>query len=171
MAFPLVHALSYLYRQKADKMPKLTETFARKVPLSETGTKKHWDIEVRGLVLFVGKMSKTWYFQKDVGGQTRRVLIGRFPVISSDAARQTALGLALEWGRGAGKMVQIGAPTFQVAIEAYLSRPRLRSDIHKLNIRQQFDLHLKDWLRLPLDEISKSMVATGRSLRQRTNPG
>ncbi len=26
-------------------------------------------------------------------------------------------------------------------------------------MRQQFDLHLKDWLRLPLDEISKSMVA------------
>ena len=160
MAFLLVHALSYLHRQKADKMPKLTETFARKVPLSEVGTKKHWDIEVRGLVLFVGKKSKTWYFQKDVGGQTRRVLIGRFPVISSDAARQTALGLSLEWGRGAGKMAQIGAPTFQVAIEAYLSRPRLRSDTHKLNIRQQFDLHLKDWLRLPLDEISKSMVVS-----------
>ena len=37
-------------------------------------------------------------------------------------------------------------------------RPRLRSDTHKSSLRQQFELHLKDWLRLPLDEITKSMV-------------
>ena len=140
-------------------MPKLTETYARKISQTKAGTDKHWDSEVRGLVLFVGKKSKTWYFQKDVGGQTRRVLIGRYPVIPADAARQTALGFALEWGRGAGKKVQIGAPTLAASMEAYLARPKLRSDKHKLGVRQQFDLHLKDWLRLPLDEITKSMVA------------
>lgn len=140
-------------------MPKLTETYARKIPPAKTGTKKHWDNEVRGLVLFVGKASKTWYYQKDVGGQTRRVLIGRFPVISAEAARQTALGFALEWGRGAGKKIQIGAPTLSVAMEAYLARPQLRSETHKSNVRQQFDLHLKDWMRLPLDEITKGMAA------------
>ncbi|NDW45280.1 integrase family protein [Ruegeria sp. PrR005] len=139
-------------------MPKLTETFARKVPQTKSGTDKHWDSEVRGLVLFVGKKAKTWYYQKDVGGQTRRVLIGRYPVITAEVARQTALGFALEWGRGAGKQIQIGAPTLQVAMEAYLARPKLRSDTHKLTMRQQFELHLKDWLRLPLDEITKSMV-------------
>ncbi|OSQ52714.1 Arm DNA-binding domain-containing protein, partial [Marivita geojedonensis] len=101
-------------------MPKLTETFARKVPQTKSGTDKHWDSEVKGLVLFVGKKSKTWYFQKDIGGQTRRVLIGRFPVISADTARQTALGFALEWGRGAGKIIQIGAPTLEEAMEGYL---------------------------------------------------
>ncbi|MCU9840488.1 integrase family protein [Ruegeria sp. WL0004] len=139
-------------------MPKLTETFARKVPQTKSGTDKHWDSEVRGLVLFVGKKAKTWYYQKDVGGQTRRVLIGRYPVITAEVARQTALGFALEWGRGAGKKIQIGAPSLQVAMEAYLARPKLRSDTHKLTMRQQFELHLKDWLRLPLDEITKSMV-------------
>ena len=50
-------------------MPKLTETFARKAPLSTAGTTKHWDSELKGLVLFVGKRSKTRYFQKDLGGQ------------------------------------------------------------------------------------------------------
>lgn len=45
-------------------------------------------------------------------------------------------------------------------MEAYLARPKLRSDQYKSGVRQQFDKHLKDWLRLPLDEISKSMVAT-----------
>ena len=49
-------------------MPKLTETFARKLPPTISGTEKHWDNEVKGLVLFVGKRSKTWYYQRDVGG-------------------------------------------------------------------------------------------------------
>ncbi len=139
-------------------MPKLTETFARKLPQSKTGTEKHWDSEVRGLCLFVGKRSKTWYFQKDVGGQTKRIMIGRFPVISAQAARQTAMELALEMGRGAGKVAQIGAPTLEAALEGYLGRPKLRSDAHKRSLRKQFELHLKEWLKLPLDEISKKMV-------------
>jgi len=109
-------------------------------------------------VLFVGKQSKTWYFQKDVGGQTKRVLIGRYPVISSQAARQTAMGLALEMGRGAGKAAQIGAPTLEIAMETYLARPKLRSDRYKHGVRTYMESQLKDWLRLPLDEISKSMV-------------
>ena len=140
-------------------MPKLTETFVSKLPFSQAGTSKYWDSEIKGLGLFVGKRSKSWYFQKDVGGQTRRALIGRYPVISSATARQTALGFALEWGRGAGKAIQMGAPNLSDAMEAYLTRPKLRSEARKLSMRQQFDLHLKDWLGLPLDEISKSMVA------------
>jgi|GEM_PF-752918 integrase len=146
------------FRQNTDKMPKLTETFARKLPQTNGATEKHWDSDVRGLVLFVGKRSKTWYFQKDVGGQTRRVLIGRYPAISAETARQAALEFTLEWGRGAGKKIQIGAPTLQSAMESYLARPKLRSNTHKAVLQQQFELHLKDWLRLPLDEISKSMV-------------
>ena len=139
-------------------MPKLTETYARKIPHAPSGTEKYWDNEVKGLVLFVGKRTKTWYFQKDVGGQTRRVLIGRYPIISAQAARQTALGFALEMGRGAGKTAQMGAPTLEEAMKAYLARPKIRSETHRLGVRQQFDLHLKDWMKLPLDEITKSMV-------------
>lgn len=139
-------------------MPKLTETYARKVPFVETGTDKRWDSEVKGLVLFVGKKSKTWYYQKDVGGQTKRTLIGRYPTITADAARQTAMTLALEMVRGAGKSAQLGPPTFERALEAYLARPKLRSEIHKTGLQQQFENHLRDWLRLPLPEISKAMV-------------
>jgi integrase len=139
-------------------MPKLTETFARKAPYPATGTAKHWDTELKGLVLFVGKRTKTWYFQKDVGGHTKRILIGRYPTISADAARRTALALSLEMSRGAGRQVQTGAPLLKDAIESYLARPRLRSEVHKHGLRRQLHKHLKDWLRLPLDEISKSMV-------------
>lgn len=101
---------------------------------------------------------KNRYFQKDIGGKTRRTLIGRFPIISAQAARQTALELSLQMARGAGKAVQIGAPTLQASMESYLARPKLRSEAHKLSIRQLFDNHLSDWMKLRLDEISKSQV-------------
>lgn len=139
-------------------MPKLTETYATKIPSTDSGTRWYWDNEVKGFGLSVGKKSKSWYFQRDVGGQTKRILIGRFPVISAKAARQTALGYALEWSRGAGKNIQIGVPTLEAATDAYLARPKLRSKIHQKGLRQQFENHLKDWMRLPLDEITKSIV-------------
>ena len=150
-------------------MPKLTETYAKKLPHSSEGTQKYWDSEIKGLVLFVGKRSKTWYFQKDVGGQTKRILVGRFPVISSQAARQTAMGLALEMGRGAGKVAQIGAPTLATAMEVYLARPKLRSERYRHGVRTYMENQLKEWLRLPLDEISKSM-AVRRHQQLASNP-
>jgi integrase len=149
-------------------MPKLTKTFVNKLPFAKEGTQKHWDSEIKGFVLFVGKRSKTWYYQRDVGGRTQRVMIGRYPVISTVAARQTALGYALEWGRGAGRAIERGAPTLEAAMDAYLLRPKLRSEAHRSGVRQQFDLHLNEWMRLPLDEISKSMVvAKHRSMADR----
>lgn len=44
-------------------------------------------------------------------------------------------------------------------MESYLARPKLRSEAYKHTVRIQFDKHLRDWLKLPLDEITKSMVA------------
>ncbi len=152
-------------------MPKLSETYVNRLPNSRTGTDKYWDAEIKGLVLFVGKRSKTWYFQKDVGGRTKRILIGRSPIISAQAARQTALGFALEMGRGAGKVAQIGAPTLEAAIEVYLKRPKLRSTNYKVGTRAQLEHHLKDWMRLPLDEISKAMVVRRHQEMAKTPSG
>jgi len=140
-------------------MPKLTETFVSKLAHPEAGTRKYWDTEVKGFGLFVGKRSKTWYYQRDVGGQTRRVLIGRHSVISAAAARQAAQTLALDMSRGAGKVFQTGAPTLERAMEAFLARPKLRSEAFKNSVRGSIRIHLGDWLRLPLNEITRSMVA------------
>ena len=98
-------------------MSKLTETFSRKALHPANGTRKHWDSEIKGLGLFIGKRTKTWYFQRDVGGRTKRILIGRFPIISSAAARQAAQSLALDNSRGVGKTYQAGAPTLEAAID------------------------------------------------------
>ena len=43
-------------------------------------------------------------------------------------------------------------------MEVYLARPKLSSDEYKQTIRASLNRHLSDWLNLPLDEITKSMV-------------
>ena len=48
----VLRLVSCSFRQNTDKMPKLTETFASKLPPAMSGTEKHWDSEVKGLVLF-----------------------------------------------------------------------------------------------------------------------
>ena len=96
---------------------------------------------------------------------------GYFQGLSAQAARQTALGFALELGRGAGKGAQIGAPTLEAAMEVYLARPKLRSENHKSGTRSQLERHLKDWMRLPLDEISKAMVVRRHQDMARTPSG
>lgn len=40
-------------------MPKLTETYTRKIPQTKFGTDKHWDSGMKELVLFVGKKART----------------------------------------------------------------------------------------------------------------
>ena len=139
-------------------MPKLTETFARTAKFTSGGTDTHWDGEVRGFGLFVGKRSKTWYDQRDVAGRTVRKKIGRFPLIGAAAARQAAQAHALEMSPGSGKVYQQGAPTLAEAMETYLVRPKLRSEEHAKGVRRQMERHLGDWLGLPLDEITRAMV-------------
>lgn len=140
-------------------MPKLNETYVKRIPFSPKGVVRRWDSQVKGLGVFVGKQTKTWYYQRDVGGKSVRKLIGRYPTISAEAARQAALAMALDMSRGAGRIYQMKAPTLEAAMEVYLARPKLRSEEHKDNIRLLFHNHLGDWLKLPLDEIDRRMVA------------
>jgi len=144
--------------QRTCKMPKLTKSFAEKAPRAETGQEKYWDSEIKGFGLFCGKTTKAWYYQRDVGGKTKRVLIGRFPTISADAARKVALDLAVEHSRGRGRSAMARVPTLREAMSEYLSRPKLRSSAHKRNVANGIEKYLADWLDTPINEIDRRAV-------------
>ena len=65
--------------------------------------------------------------------------------------------------RGAGKVFQSGAPTLSQAMEAYFARPKLRSEAFKATVRSYVHNHMRNWLRLPLDEITRGMVVARHS--------
>lgn len=134
---------------------KLTETSCKGAPANA----KLWDLEVKGFALFTGKTTKTFYFQKDVHGKTTRVKIGNFPEVSAGIARGEAIQMAAEHATGvaAKKLMAKRIPTVEDATTAYLARPKLRSDHNKELVKKQVHSHLKDWLKKPLDEITKDM--------------
>ena len=56
-------------------------------------------------------------------------------------------------------------------METYLARPKLRSDTHRQSVRQQFELHIKHWLDIRLNEISKAMVVEAHQAMRNTPSG
>lgn len=134
---------------------KPTETACKKAPPNA----KLWDSEIKGFALFTGKTSKTFYFQKDIRGRTQRIKIGNFPLIDAFDARVVAHELATEHATGvaAKKLAMRRIPTLEVAMKQYLARPKLRAEHNKNSVEAQINMHLKAWLKLPLDEITRSM--------------
>ncbi|MBK5928348.1 tyrosine-type recombinase/integrase [Rhodobaculum claviforme] len=135
---------------------KITDTLCR----TAEPDAKYWDTEVRGFALFTGKTSKTFYFQKDVRGRTQRTKIGAFPLINAGQARMVAMELAVEHSSGvaARRLTAAKIPTLEQALETYLARPKLRSDHNRTSVETQMRIHLKSWLHLPLNEITKGMA-------------
>lgn len=137
------------------ELKKLTETACKNAPAGA----KLWDTEIKGFALFTGKSSKTFYFQKDVKGRTQRIKIGNYPLIDAFDARVAALELATEHATGvaAKKLMAKKTPTLEEAMQKYLARPKLRSEHNKTSVASQIKSHLKAWLKVPLDEITRSM--------------
>ena len=119
---------------------------------------KYWDTEIKGLGLFTGKETKTFYFQKDVKGQTVRTKLGVWPETRVADARYEAGLLVGEYASGAvaKRLRAAKIPTLKDATTDYLLRAKLRSDHNKTQVQAQMDRHLKTWLKLPLDEIMKA---------------
>lgn len=140
------------------KRLKLTETACKNAPPNE----KLWDTEIKGFALFTGKTRKTFYFQRDVNGRTRRVKLGHWPDVDARDARVTAKELDAEHAQGltAKRLAASRIPTLRAATETYLSREKLRSEANKVAVRSQMHSHLKDWLDTPLDEITKADCVT-----------
>ena len=92
-------------------MPKLTETYAKKLLALFGGHAEVLGQRDQGPGALRREEVEDLVFPEGCRRPDPRILIGRYPVISAQAARTTALELALEMGRGAGKVAQIGAPT------------------------------------------------------------
>ena len=72
-------------------------------------------------------------------------------------------------GRGVGKLLHLAVPTLGQAAQMYVARPKLRSEAYKAGVTRQFDRYLSDWLNLPLNEITKTMVVQ-RHFEMRSTP-
>ncbi len=118
---------------------KLTETACKN---AQPDTKL-WDSEIKGFALFVGKTRKTFYFQKDIGGKTTRTKLGTWPDTRTADARYEASLHVAEHASGAvaKRLREARVPTLSDALETYLARPKLRSELNKKLVRNQIEGH------------------------------
>src|SRR5690606_8374868 len=110
-----------------------------------------------GLLLVVGTRTKTFAYQSDAGGQSRRVALGRYPHMPADAARVRALELASQVARGRA-LTPNPRLTLADAMEAYLADRKTLADKTRRYTRSLFNLYLSDWQRKPLASITPTMV-------------
>lgn len=69
---------------------KLTKAAVDALPFSDTGQKIYFDTELSGFLVCIGKRTKTYYTQRQIGPKTVRVKIGGHDVYSAEKARSEA---------------------------------------------------------------------------------
>jgi integrase len=140
---------------------KLTKTAVGSLPFSAEHQTLYWDTELPGFGLRVCKNSKTFIAQGRLRGRTRRISIGSSKVYTPDTARLEARRILLDLLHGRDPVHARKARNHQITLDLaftdYFENRSLKEstlDDYKC-IR---DKDFNDWLKLPLTEISRSMV-------------
>jgi len=130
-----------------------------------TGQKLYMDGSLKGFGILVGAKTKTYVAQRDIGGRTVRVTLGRHGVITASQAKAEAGDAIALMRKGIDPNKQKRAAqgrsiTLQEAAELYLGAKEDRAAKTIKWFNDALRLHLKDWLKKPLAEIDRKMLNT-----------
>jgi integrase len=142
---------------------KLTKGTVDRLPHPAKGQKLHMDAGLKGFGVLVGASTKTYVAQRDIGGRTVRVTIGRHGVVTASQARTEAQEAINLMRRGINPNQEKQAATARSAslgsaAELYLAAAKPRSPKTISGFKDAMRLHLSDWLDKPLAEITRQMV-------------
>jgi integrase len=142
---------------------KLTRRNIDRIEPVPSGQRIYRDTELSGFGLRVGKKSKSFFVERQVGRKTFRRTIGTFPVVTPELAREEALEVLRRLSAGDDPLeekrkVRAETITLDQAAEAFFDG---RSQLKPFTVdtyRRSIDLHLSDWRNLPMREITRQMV-------------
>jgi integrase len=141
---------------------KLTKSVIIKLKLTEKGQVFYWDDELAGFGMYVGTKAKTWCVQQRIGNKTKRVVIGKFPSMTAEQARETAKQEIGKLASGIDvvqekRELNIKAVTLGEVFEAFLDvrqlKPKTVSD-YKGVMNNLY----ADWQKRPITDISRDAV-------------
>lgn len=137
---------------------RLTETYLQRAERPTEGVIRHWDTEVKGFVAHVRPAATTLYYQRDVRGKTKRVLLGRLGTVKLDAARTMARMHDLEMRNGTAKQLRKQETvTLRMALAKYLD-VTTATEQHVAHVKRAIEVRLKAWLERPLEAIKMADV-------------
>lgn len=155
---------------------RLTQQSVQTLSFSEAKQLLYFDDgDLRGFGVLIGRDSKTFVYQRDVGGRTRRVTIGRFPALSVREAKSKAYELYLRMKDGEDpnltrrKRMAVQY-TLGQALDDYVASPKPRSPRTIEGYRDAIRLHFSDWLARPLADLTRWDVKERHKRIGRTAP-
>lgn len=145
-------------------MPKLhltKRTISALPPLTE-GQVLYRDTVLPGFGLRVGTRSQVFFAEGQVQRGTVRVTIGKFGIITPEAARKKALKLLGEMAEGKNpnaerKAKRASEITVREAFDDFFENRSLAAT-SITNYRRSIDAYLADWAKKPISQISRRMV-------------
>lgn len=140
----------------------LNKTVVDALPCPEKGQKFYWDEKLPGFGLYIGKKAKTWCVQQRIGNKTKRVVLGKYPTMTAEQARNTAKKRIGELAEGIDptkekresrvKAITLG----EVFIEFLKSRTLKPKTI--LDYTGVMNNIYPDWQKLSITDISRDAV-------------
>lgn len=142
---------------------KITKGVVDRLAQPPSGQKLYMDEALKGFGVLVGAKTKTYVAQRDIGGRTVRVTLGRHGVITTAKAKNEAAEAIGLMRRGINPNEQRRAAqgrsiTLRESVDLYLGGNKSRAAKTIKGFNDAMRLHLKDWLDTPLAEITRKMV-------------
>ena len=145
------------------KKLKISKSTVDKLPLEKAGQSLYWDTALAGFGVRVGVETKSYFVQKKIRGNAKRVTVGTHGQITAEKARKKAQEVIGKFASGINpaeekKLAKVKGVTLQQAFDDYLeSRKDLKPRTIK-DYRYSMSRFFSDWLKKPLAKISKDMV-------------
>jgi integrase len=141
---------------------KLTKSVVDKLQLAEKGQVFYWDDELPGFGMYIGTKSKTWCVQQRIGNKTKRVVLGKYPTMTAEQARNAAKKGIGELAAGIDKVKEkreqnIKAVTLGEVFTAFLDSRQLKPKTVKDYTGVMNNIY-PDWQKLPITDISRDAV-------------
>lgn len=142
---------------------KLIKTVVEALPLTEKGQVVYYDTQLSGFGVYVGKTSKTYFAQRQIGRKTCRVTIGAHGVFTTEQARTDARDLLMRMAKGEDpneekRSRRFKELTLRQTVELYLEARRNLRPFTQETYRRIILTHLKDWADHSIAEILPTMV-------------
>lgn len=155
---------------------KVTKSSVDKLPFADTGKQiDYFDSELKGFGVRVSATSKTYFVLKRVNGKLTRVTLGKHGVKTADKARKDAidalsdLNKGIDINREKAKARERGTTVEDILKQYFVARQELKPRT-VTTYQDLFRLYLSDWMKKPIEEITKDMVAK-RHLKIATEAG
>jgi integrase len=141
---------------------KLIKSVVEKFDLAEKGQVFYWDDELPGFGMYVGTKSKTWCVQQRIGNKTKRVVLGKYPTMTAEQARNAAKKGIGELAAGIDTVQEkreknIKAVTLGEVFTEFLDSRQLKPKTVRDYTGVMNNIY-PDWQKLPITDITRDAV-------------